>query len=146
MTKQDALKKNFGYDTFYPLQSEIIDHVLAGKHALVLMPTGGGKSICFQIPALLLAGTTVVISPLIALMKDQVDALSANGIAAAFLNSALTEVESADIVRRSLKGEIKLLYISPERLAAGSMIGLSAKTECRPFRCGRGALHFILGP
>jgi len=99
MTKQDALKKYFGYETFYPLQAEIIDHALAGKNALVLMPTGGGKSVCFQIPALMKEGTAIVISPLIALMKDQVDSLTANGIPAAFLNSALTEEESAAIRR-----------------------------------------------
>ncbi|MEN6332607.1 MAG: RecQ family ATP-dependent DNA helicase, partial [Smithella sp.] len=124
MKKQEALKKYFGYETFYPLQAEIIDHVLAGKDALVLMPTGGGKSICFQIPALLREGTAIIISPLIALMKDQVDALKANGIAAAFLNSTQTEEESAGIIRLCLQGDIKLLYISPERLAVASMIGL----------------------
>ena len=94
MTKQDALKKYFGYETFYPLQAEIIDHIMAGKHALVLMPTGGGKSVCFQIPALIMDGMAIVISPLIALMKDQVDFLSANGIPAAFLNSTQTDDES----------------------------------------------------
>ncbi len=122
MTKQDALKKYFGYDTFYPLQSEIIDHVRAGKDALVLMPTGGGKSVCFQIPALIAEGTAIVISPLIALMKDQVDSLTANGIPAAFLNSSLTDSESAKIAGQCLKGDIKLLYLSPERLAAASTI------------------------
>ena len=127
MTKEEALKKYFGYEAFYPLQAEIIDHVLAKKHALVLMPTGGGKSICFQIPALLVQGTTIVISPLIALMKDQVDGLTANGIKAAFLNSSLTEEESAAVYRRCLTGEIKLLYISPERLAAASTFGFLQK-------------------
>ena len=129
MTKQDVLKKYFGYETFYPLQAEIIDHMLARKHALVLMPTGGGKSICFQIPALLMDGTAIVISPLIALMKDQVDALTANGISAAFLNSALTESESAGIIGLCLKGDIKLLYISPERLSAASTIGFLQKLQ-----------------
>ncbi len=125
MTKLEALKKHFGYETFYPLQADIIDHAMAGKDALVLMPTGGGKSLCFQIPALLREGTAVVISPLIALMKDQVDALCANGIAAAFLNSALSAEESADIGRRCLAGEVKLLYISPERLAfSGTVVFL----------------------
>ena len=133
MTKQDALKRYFGYETFYPLQAEIIDHALAGKHALVLMPTGGGKSVCFQIPALIMDGTAIVISPLIALMKDQVDGLTANGIPAAFLNSTLAEEESAAIIRRCLKGDIKLLYISPERLGAASTIGFLQKLRLSLF-------------
>jgi len=133
MTKEDALKKYFGYETFYPLQAQIIEHVLAGKHALVLMPTGGGKSICFQIPALITDGTVIVISPLIALMKDQVDGLKANGIPAAFLNSALTDQESAVIIRQCLAGDIKLLYISPERLAAAQTIGFLQKLRISLF-------------
>ena len=133
MKKQEALKKYFGYETFYPLQAEIIDHVLSGKDALVLMPTGGGKSICFQIPALLKEGTAVVVSPLIALMKDQVDALKANGIAAAFLNSTQTEDENSGIVGLCLQNRIKLLYISPERLAAASTIGLLQKLRISLF-------------
>jgi len=145
MTKQDALKKYFGYDTFYPLQSEIIDHVRAGKDALVLMPTGGGKSVCFQIPALITEGTAIVISPLIALMKDQVDSLTANGIAAAFLNSSLSDSESAEIIGQCLKGNIKLLYISPERLAVASTISFLQKLRLSLFVRGRGALHFIVG-
>ncbi|MFO7568520.1 MAG: DEAD/DEAH box helicase, partial [Smithellaceae bacterium] len=131
--KKDALKKYFGYETFHPLQSEIIDHVLAGKHALVLMPTGGGKSVCFQIPAMLKTGVAIVISPLIALMKDQVDGLRANGIPAAFLNSALSDEQSAAIIRQCLKGDIKLLYISPERLAAASTIGFLQKLNIALF-------------
>ncbi len=133
MKKQDALKKYFGYETFYPLQAEIIDHVLQGRNALVLMPTGGGKSVCFQIPALLKEGTAIVVSPLIALMKDQVDALQANGIAAAFLNSTQTDEESAGIISLCLQGGIKLLYISPERLAAASTIGFLQKLRLSLF-------------
>ena len=133
MTKQDALKKYFGYETFYPLQAEIIDHIMAGKHALVLMPTGAGKSVCFQIPALIMDGMAIIISPLIALMKDQVDFLAANGIPAAFLNSTQTEDESAAIVSRCLKGDIKLLYISPERLAASSTISFLQKLRVSLF-------------
>ncbi len=133
MTKQDVLKKYFGYETFYPLQAQIIDHVLAEKDALILMPTGGGKSICFQIPALLMEGTAIAVSPLIALMKDQVDALTANGIPAAFLNSTQTQKENADVMRRCLGGEIKLLYVSPERLAAASTIGLLQKLKLSLF-------------
>ncbi len=112
----DVLKKHFGYDTFRPLQEEIVTYCVSGKDALVLMPTGGGKSLCFQMPALLFPGLTLVISPLIALMKDQVDALRANGIEAAFINSTLPPAEVAQIERKATRGELKLLYIAPERL------------------------------
>ena len=111
-----ALKEYFGYDTFRPLQGKIIDSVFEGNDNLVIMPTGGGKSICFQLPAILLPGTTLVISPLIALMKDQVDGLQANGISAAFLNSSQTEAEQQGIFDKVAKNEIKLLYVAPESL------------------------------
>ncbi len=111
-----TLKEYFGYDTFRPLQKEIIDSIFVGNDNLVIMPTGGGKSICYQLPALLLPGITLVISPLIALMKDQVDGLLANGIEAAFVNSSQNENEQQEIYQKLLQKEIKLLYVAPESL------------------------------
>lgn len=114
---QALLKTYFGHSDFRPLQHEIIQQILDGEDALVLMPTGGGKSICYQLPALVFNGITVVISPLISLMKDQVDAALNNGIPAAYLNSTLTIEESREIESRLRMGEIKLLYCAPERFA-----------------------------
>ncbi len=121
-TKEQVLKHYFGYDRFRPLQAEIIEWVLAGNDAMVLMPTGGGKSICFQVPALLHQGLTLVISPLIALMHDQVQALQANGIAAAYINSTLGASEISEIERSARNGTLKLLYISPEKLFTGGYL------------------------
>ena len=113
-----TLKRHFGYDTFRPLQQEIIQDIMDGKDCLVLMPTGGGKSLCYQIPAITLPGTAVIISPLISLMKDQVEMLQANGIAAESLNSTTPKIYQDITHRRCMNGDIKLLYISPERLMA----------------------------
>ncbi|MBP7514708.1 MAG: DNA helicase RecQ [Flavobacteriales bacterium] len=129
----ELLERHFGYKTFRPQQQEIIEHVLSGKDAVVLMPTGGGKSLCYQIPALALDGLTVVISPLIALMKDQVQALQANGIAAAFINSSLNFDEEREIDERLENGEIKLLYLSPERLFSPNVLEWLARLNVKLF-------------
>ena len=118
----DLLKSRFGYESFLPLQEEIVRHVLGKDHCLVLMPTGGGKSLCYQLPALCLDGLTLVVSPLIALMKDQVDALRANGIPAAFVNSSLPSSEIGSIHTAALMGRIKILYIAPERLTVPGFV------------------------
>ncbi len=112
----DTLKHYFGYDSFRAGQAEIIANLMQGRDSLVLMPTGGGKSLCYQLPAVLLPGITIVVSPLIALMKDQVDNLTHQGISAAFINSSLDQHTINDIFSRLAKGEIKLLYVAPERL------------------------------
>ncbi|KAA1245074.1 DNA helicase RecQ [Aquimarina sp. RZ0] len=112
-----TLKEYFGYDSFRPLQQEIIGSIFNGSDNLVIMPTGGGKSICYQLPALLLPGITLVISPLIALMKDQVDGLRANGIQASYVNSSQNENEQQDIYQNLLDKKIKLLYVAPESLS-----------------------------
>src|SRR5665213_782790 len=111
MTPIQALQKYFGYSEFRHRQEEIIQHVLDKKDVLALMPTGGGKSLCYQLPAVLLNGLTIVISPLIALMKDQVDSLNVNGIPAAFLNSAQSADEQQHITDRLKNKQIKLLYL-----------------------------------
>jgi len=125
----DILKTRFGYEAFRLEQDEIIQAVLEGKDAFVLMPTGGGKSLCYQIPALIFEGVTVVVSPLIALMKDQVDALRLNGIAAAYLNSSLDFPEQDEVVARLRRGELKLLYIAPEKLFVNGGSFLSVLRE-----------------
>ncbi|MBM7607712.1 ATP-dependent DNA helicase RecQ [Lysinibacillus composti] len=117
---QKILKDYFGYDSFRKGQHEVIQNVLNGQDTLCVMPTGGGKSLCYQVPALALDGTTIVISPLISLMKDQVDLLRANGIQAAFINSSLTPSEIDETMMNVRNGEVKLLYIAPERLEMDS--------------------------
>lgn len=117
-----ALKDTFGFTTFRPLQREIMEETLAGRDVLALLPTGGGKSLCYQLPALVRSGLTLVVSPLIALMKDQVDSLLENGVKAAYLNSSLSEDESKGTWRQLFRGEIKILYLSPERLLHEGML------------------------
>ncbi len=113
------LQERFGYPEFRPGQTAAVESVLAGKDALVILPTGGGKSLCYQVPALVMEGLTVVISPLISLMKDQVDALEARGLAATYLNSTLSQAEISARMARVLRGDIKLLYVAPERFDLG---------------------------
>ncbi|MEO7030906.1 MAG: RecQ family ATP-dependent DNA helicase, partial [Herbaspirillum sp.] len=120
----DVLETVFGYTSFRGAQAEIVEHVASGGDALVLMPTGGGKSLCYQIPALLREGVGVVVSPLIALMQDQVDALAEIGVRAAFLNSTQTYEESARIERLVRSGQIDLVYVAPERLLTARCLGL----------------------
>lgn len=117
---RSALQSHFGYPAFRPGQENAVLSVLSGRDTLVILPTGGGKSLCFQVPALILPGLTVVVSPLISLMKDQVDALRARGLPAAFINSTLSGNEVADRMARAQSGELKMLYVAPERFDAGS--------------------------
>ena len=112
----DILKNYFGYDSFRSNQEAIIQEIMQGKDCLVLMPTGGGKSLCYQIPAIALPGTAVVVSPLISLMHDQVEALKANGIPAEALNSSTDTIEETIIRRRCEAGDLKIIYVSPEKL------------------------------
>src|SRR6266576_3058397 len=121
-TIQDAralLKSAFGYDSFRAGQEAAVAAILAGRDTVVVLPTGGGKSLCFQVPALLMPGLTIVVSPLISLMKDQVDALTARGLPAAFINSTLTSGQVSDRLARADRGELKLLYVAPERFDFG---------------------------
>ena len=121
---QEILKHQFGYDSFRMNQAAAIECVLQKKDCVVLMPTGGGKSLCYQIPALMTEGLTLVVSPLIALMKDQVDALVSNGVKAAFLNSSQTSREQTEVFQKVRNGELKILYVAPERLLAERAINL----------------------
>ncbi|MFH0836595.1 MAG: ATP-dependent DNA helicase RecQ, partial [Candidatus Aenigmatarchaeota archaeon] len=118
----EALKKQFGYSDFHPMQENIINDVLADRDVLVLMPTGSGKSLCYQLPAIMKDGITIVISPLIALMKDQVDGLRANGIGASCINSSLSIKEIEDAKIKLLENKDKLLYIAPERLTSSNFL------------------------
>jgi ATP-dependent DNA helicase RecQ len=125
----EVLRKVFGYDSFRGSQAAIVSHVLAGGDALVLMPTGGGKSLCYQLPALLRPGVAIVVSPLIALMQDQVDALLQLGVRAAFLNSSLDSETATAVSRRARRGELDLLYVAPERLVTDSFLADLAHIE-----------------
>ena len=137
-----TLQTIFGYGQFRGHQGAIIEQVLGGGDALVLMPTGGGKSLCYQIPALLRPGTGIVVSPLIALMQDQVDALLQLGVKAALLNSSLDAYTATQVEQRLLRGELDLLYVAPERLMTPRFLQLLERTRAGaappgPCRCAR---------
>ncbi|MDP0495690.1 MAG: RecQ family ATP-dependent DNA helicase, partial [Verrucomicrobiota bacterium JB024] len=119
---REVLKEHFGFGDFRDPQQQVVASILARRDTLVIMPTGGGKSLCYQLPALMMDGVTLVISPLIALMKDQVDALQARGIPAAMVNSSQGWEEQKDVLERMRRGELKLVYVSPERFRAGSFV------------------------
>ncbi|WP_445144406.1 DNA helicase RecQ [Dyella sp. Tek66A03] len=129
----DILQSVFGYTQFRGPQQAIVEQLIAGGDALVLMPTGGGKSLCYQIPALIRQGTAIVVSPLIALMQDQVDALREAGVAAAYLNSSLSAEDQRQVEQRLLAGELNLLYVAPERLLTGRFLSLLERTEVALF-------------
>lgn len=129
MAIQTVLKKYFGYDTFRPGQEDIINQMIYGKDVLAILPTGGGKSLCYQIPALVNSGLTLVISPLISLMKDQTDTLNQLGIPAAYLNSTLSSVEFKQVMRQVYNSELKLLYVAPERLQNQSFIQMMNRIQ-----------------
>jgi len=132
-TALDVLRSVFGYDAFRGQQADIINHVIAGGDALVLMPTGGGKSLCYQIPALVRDGVTIVVSPLIALMRDQVTALRQLGVRAAFLNSSLDAGEAREVERAMVRGEVDLVYVAPERLVTPRFLDLLERTNLALF-------------
>ena len=144
-TPLEALRTVFGYDEFRGEQAAIIDTVVAGGDALVLMPTGAGKSLCYQVPALVRPGTGVVISPLIALMQDQVDALGALGVRAAFLNSTQAPEERRRVEAAYVAGELDLLYLAPERLSVASTPAAALARHDRAVRHRRGALRVLVG-
>ena len=129
MDKQEILQKYFGYDAFRPGQQSLIDGILSGRDVFGIMPTGGGKSICYQLPALLLPGITLVVSPLISLMQDQVQALIAAGIPAAYINSSLSAPQMQAVYRNLLAGKYKLVYIAPERLDYSGFLGVASQIQ-----------------
>lgn len=128
-TPRSLLKKVFGYDTFRKGQEEIIQSILEGRDVMAVLPTGGGKSLCFQLPTLLLSGITLVISPLISLMKDQVDGLKKMGLAAAAGNSATSQAQASEIFNLALCGQLKLLYVAPERLEMEEFISFLSRVK-----------------
>lgn len=129
MDAKEILKLYFGYDSFKPGQEKIIDAILAGRDVLAIMPTGSGKSVCYQVPAMMLSGITIVISPLISLMQDQVKALNEAGIHAGYINSSLTEAQISKVYARALEGTYKILYVAPERLESYEFMSFAGKVD-----------------
>lgn len=129
MNKNKILKQYFGHAEFKQGQSELIDHILSGRDVFGIMPTGAGKSVCFQVPALMLEGITLVVSPLISLMKDQVNALVQSGVKGAYINSSLTAGQNAEVLKRAANGAYKIIYIAPERLVTEDFIGFAQQTK-----------------
>ena len=129
MDKYDILRKYFGYSSFRKGQEEMVDCLLSGRDALGIMPTGAGKSICYQVPAIMFNGVTIVVSPLISLMKDQVNALVQQGVKAAYINSSLTDTQYDKVLKNAALGIYKIIYVAPERLDSISFINL-----CRRIR------------
>src|SRR5438034_9264322 len=146
MTPHDVLEKYFGFREFLDAQEEVITAIAGGADALVVMPTGGGKSLCYQLPALLLEGTTVVVSPLIALMKDQVDALERRGIAATLINSSITAAEQRERIRGLARGEFKLIYIAPERFCSRSFLEALGEATIALFAVDEAPCRLVWGP
>ena len=140
------LQDTFGYDAFRGNQQAIIDTLIAGRDALVIMPTGGGKSLCYQIPAMVRHGVAIVVSPLIALMKDQVDALAQNGVRASYLNSSLSWEEVQTIEQALLHNELDLLYVAPERLTQEKNHSAVEPGAHCPVRHRRSSLCIPVGP
>ena len=132
MKKELLLKKYFGYSAFLPGQKELVDHLCLGEDVLGIMPTGAGKSLCYQLPAMVMDGIALIVSPLIALMKDQVRALVDNGIPAAYINSTLSEAQTATAFRNARRGQYKLIYIAPERLDSSSFAALAREMNSYP--------------
>src|ERR1700687_2704595 len=126
MEPSEALRQHFGYPAFRKGQEAVVRSVLSGRPTIAILPTGGGKSLCYQLPALLLEGTTVGVSPLVALMKDQVDALRARGMAATFVNSSLAEAERQERQAALRRGEYRLMYVAPERFKSPSFLSAMA--------------------